>query len=152
MINRYFHYKADKAYRVFSYVIFQTEEHKNIQYTDSSYDYTLTESVLLFLCLKTLHSPSKSLDKANVMSFLIILVPSLDLLSIPLKTNSNKIVFFAATFVRYEKIHTGYIYSDIDTDDCFSTRADRYSYQRHYSRTDQKGIAQTKGGSQKFPL
>ena len=90
--------------------------------------------------------------KANVMSFLIILVPSLDLLSIPLKTNSNKIVFFAATFVRYEKIHTGYIYSDIDTDDCFSTRADRYSYQRHYSRTDQKGIAQTKGGSQKFPL
>ena len=69
MINRYFHYKADKAYRVFSYVIFQTEEHKNIQYTDSSYDYTLTESVLLFLCLKTLHSPSKSLDKANVMSF-----------------------------------------------------------------------------------
>jgi len=41
MINRYFHYKADKAYRVFSYVIFQTEEHKNIQYTDNSYDYTV---------------------------------------------------------------------------------------------------------------
>ena len=152
MINRYFHYKADKAYRVFSYVIFQTEEHKNIQYTDSSYDYTLTESVLLFLCLRTLHSPSKSLDKANVMSFLIILVPSLDLLSILLKTDSNKIVFFAATFVRYEKIHTGYIYSDTDSCKCFSTRTVPYGYQRHYFRTEQKGTAQTKGGSQKFPL
>ena len=98
MINRYFHYKADKVYRVFSYVIFQTEEHKNIQYTDGSYDYTLTESVLLFLCLRTLHSPSKSLDKANVMSFLIILVPSLDLLSITVKTIRDKIVSFAPTF------------------------------------------------------
>lgn len=28
MINRYFHYKADKAYRVFSYVIFRQ---KNIR-------------------------------------------------------------------------------------------------------------------------
>ena len=106
----------------------------------------------ILLCLRTLHSPSKSLDKANVMSFLIILVPSLDLLSILFKTNSNKIVFFAAIFVRYEKIHTEYIYSDTDTDDCVSTRADRYSYQRHHSRTDQEGIAQTKGSPQKFPL
>ena len=69
----------------------------------------------------------------------------LDLLSKNIKTNRNKIVFFAAIFVRYEKIHIEYIYSDTDTDDCFSTRADRYSYQRHHSRTDQKGIAQTKG-------
>ena len=63
MINRYFHYKADKVYRVFSYVIFQTEEHKNIQYTDGSYDYTLTESVLLFLCLKLCIPHLKALTK-----------------------------------------------------------------------------------------
>lgn len=31
MINRYFHHKADKVYRVFSYIIFQTEEQKNIR-------------------------------------------------------------------------------------------------------------------------
>ena len=64
-------------------------------------------------------------------------MPSLDLLSILFKTNSNKIVFFAAIFVRYEKIHTEYIYSD--TDDCVSTRADRYSYQRHPQAGAQPG-------------
>lgn len=89
---------------------------------------------------------------ANVMSFLIILVTSLDLLSILLKTNPNKIVFFAPTFVRYEKIYTEYIYSDADSNDCFGTRTNHHSYQRHYTGIDQKGIAQTKGGSQKFPL
>ena len=91
-------------------------------------------------------------EKANVMSFLIILAPSLDLLSILLKTDSNKIVFFAATFVRYEKIYTGYIYYYTDNCKCFSIRTVPYGYQRHYFRTEQKGTAQTKGGSQKFPL
>ena len=46
-------------------------------------------------------------EKANVMSFLIILVTSLDLLSILLKTDSNKIVFFAVEFLKekYEEIY-----------------------------------------------
>ena len=79
------------------------------------------------------------------MSFLIILVPSLDLLSILFKTNSNKIVFFAAIFVRYEKIHTEYIYSDTDTDDCFSTRADRYSTNDTTPALTKKGLRRTKG-------
>ena len=37
-------------------------------------------------------------EKANVMSFLIILAPSLDLLSITVKTIRDKIVSFAPTF------------------------------------------------------
>ena len=40
--------------------------------------------------------PHETDEKANVMSFLIILAPSLDLLSILLKTNSNKIVFLCS--------------------------------------------------------
>lgn len=42
------------------------------------------------------------------MAFLKLLVKSLDLLSINLKTYPNKLVFFAPSFARYEEIYNRY--------------------------------------------
>lgn len=78
----------------------------------------------------TLYAGKHSQFAARHSCFLKLLVKSLDLLSINLKTYPNKLVFFAPSFARYEEIYNRYYDVTAFSNSSFRSGNNGFDYQQ----------------------